>query len=84
MRRYRVRFGRKTVKPFKKADIDNMIMICKKRRDQAIEDKNNEQSYLWDRNHFMLHLGRNLAFRIEDLLQLKLGTNFKNAISNNP
>ena len=78
MRRYRVRFGRKTVKPFKKADIDNMIMICKKRRDQAIEDKNNEQSYLWDRNHFMLHLGRNLAFRIEDLLQLKVGANFKN------
>lgn len=78
MRRYRVRFGRKTVKPFKKADIDNMIMICKKRRDQAIEDKNKEQSYLWDRNYFMLHLGRNLAFRIEDLLQLRVGVNFKN------
>ena len=78
MRRYRIRFGRKTVKPFRKADIDNMIMICKKRRDQAIEDKNKEQAYLWDRNYFLLHLGRNLAFRIEDLLQLKVGTNFKN------
>lgn len=54
-----------------------MIVICKKRRNDAAENENNEQRYLWDRNYMMLHLGRNLAFRIEDLVQLKTD-NFNN------
>ena len=74
-RYFRVKFGRKTVRPFKKPDIDNMIVNCKKR--MAEEEENKEQVYLWDRNYMILHLGRNLAFRIEDLLQLKTD-NFKN------
>ncbi len=75
---FRTNFGRKTVRPFKGPDLDNMVLICKKRRNAAEEDSNKEQCYLWDRNYMMLHLGRNLAFRIEDLVQIKDGTNYKN------
>lgn len=76
-RTFRVKFGRKTVQPFKENDINNMIVICKKRRNQAEEEENEEQRYLWDRNYMILVLGINLAFRIEDILQLKVD-NFKN------
>lgn len=74
---FRNKFGRKTVRPFKKQDLNSMIVICKKNKNVAEEEENKEQVYLWDRNYMILHLGRNLAFRIEDLLQLKTD-NFKN------
>lgn len=74
---FRNKFGRKTVRPFKKQDLNSMIVICKKNKNAAEEEENKEQVYLWDRNYIILHLGRNLAFRIEDLLQLKTD-NFKN------
>lgn len=76
-RYFRNSFGRKTVKPFKRADLNSMIVICKKNKNNAEEKQNKEQIYIWDRNFMILHLGRNLAFRIEDLLQLKTD-NFKN------
>ena len=76
-RTFRIKFGRKTVQPFKEADINNMIIICKKRRNQAEDDGNDQQKYLWDRNYMILVIGMNLAFRIEDILQLKVD-NFKN------
>lgn len=76
-RTFRINFGRKTVKPFKENDIKNMIVICKKVRAQAEEDNNDEQKYLWDRNYMILVLGMNLAFRIEDILQLRVDS-FKN------
>lgn len=74
---FRNKFGRKTVRPFKKQDLNSMIVICKKNKNADEEEENKEQVYLWDRNYMILHLGRNLAFRIEDLLQLKTD-NFKN------
>lgn len=74
---FRNKFGRKTVRPFKKQDLNSMIVICKKNKNAAEEEENKEQVYLWNRNYMILHLGRNLAFRIEDLLQLKTD-NFKN------
>lgn len=74
---FRNKFGRKTVRPFKKQDLNSMIVICKKKIKAAEEAEDKEQKYLWDRNYMILHLGRNLAFRIEDLLQLKTN-NFKN------
>lgn len=77
LRVFRNKFGRKTVRPFKKQDLNSMIVICKKNKNAAEEEENKEQVYLWDRNYMILHLGRNLAFRIEDLLQLKTD-NFKN------
>lgn len=76
-RYFRVRFGRKTVQPFKEKDLNNMIVICKKNYNTYLEKNDKEQAYISDRNYMILHLGRNLAFRIEDLLQLKVG-NFKN------
>lgn len=74
---FRNKFGRKTVRPFKQQDLNSMIVICKKNKNAAEEEENKERVYLWDRNYMILHLGRNLAFRIEDLLQLKTD-NFKN------
>lgn len=74
---FRIKFGRKTVRPFKESDINNMIIICKKRRNKAEEDGDDQQRYLWDRNYMILVIGMNLAFRIEDILQLKVD-NFKN------
>ena len=76
-RRFRVKFGRKTVQPFKERDINNMIVICKKRRNQAKEDNDEQLKYQWDRNYMIIVLGMNLAFRIEDILQLKVD-NFRN------
>lgn len=76
-RTFRINFGRKTVRPFKENDIKNMIVICKKVRAQAEEDNNDEQKHLWDRNYMILVLGMNLAFRIEDILQLRVDS-FKN------
>lgn len=75
---FKTNLGRKTVRPFKKPDIDNMVLVCKKRRNAAEENDNLEQKFLWDRNYLMLHLGQNLAFRIEDLVQIIVGTNYKN------
>lgn len=76
-RYFRVKFGRKTVKPFKTLDLNNMLVNCKKRMADAETKEDQEQYYLWYRNYMILHLGRNLAFRIEDELQLKTD-NFKN------
>ena len=76
-RKYRINFGRKTVKPFQENDINNMIIICKKKRNEAEKNNDIEQKYLWDRNYMILVLGMNLAFRIEDILQLRVD-NFHN------
>ncbi len=76
-RTFRINFGRKTVQPFKENDIKNMIIICKKLRNEAEIAKNEEKRFLWDRNYMILVLGMNLAFRIEDILQLRVDS-FKN------
>lgn len=75
-RRYRLNFGRKTVQPFKDADINNMLVVSKKRRN-SYEQQDEEKRYAWDRNYMILVLGMNLAFRIEDILQLRV-ENFRN------
>lgn len=76
-RTFRIKYGRKTVRPFKENDIRNMIVICKKRRNEADLNSDKERHYLWDRNYMILVIGMNLAFRIEDILQLRVD-NFKN------
>ena len=76
-RKFKINYGRKTVRPFEKNDINNMIVSCKKRINQAEEENNEEQKYFWDRNYMILVIGMNLAFRIEDILQLRVD-NFKN------
>lgn len=74
---FRITYGRKTVRPFKEADLNNMLVICKKVYVKAKEEGDKDTYKIWIRNYMMLHLGRNLAFRIEDLTQLKTD-NFKN------
>jgi integrase len=76
-RYFRVNYGRKTVRPFEKNDINNMIVICKKNIADAELDTSLEKRYLWDRNYMIIVIGMNLAFRIEDILQLRVD-NFKN------
>lgn len=76
-RNFRINFGRKTVRPFEEKDINNMLVICKKARNKAEEDNNEELKKMWDRNYMILVLGINLAFRIKDILQLRVN-NFKN------
>lgn len=70
-------YGRVTVKPFKLSDIENMMLICKKNRNEYESKNKDRQRYMWDRNYMILKLGINLAFRIEDLLQLRV-KNVKN------
>lgn len=45
-RYFRVNYGRKTVRPFEKNDINNMIVICKKNIADAELDNNLEKRYL--------------------------------------
>lgn len=78
-RRFRTTFGKKTVVPFKPEDINNMMVDCKKRRQQAEEAGYLSDAYLWDRNYMMQVVGINTAFRIEDILQLKVD-NFNDGI----
>ncbi len=78
-RRFRTTFGKKTVVPFKEEDINNMMVNCKKSRQQAEEIGSATKIYLWDRNYMILVVGINTAFRIEDILQLKVD-NFQNGI----
>ena len=40
-RYFRVKFGRKTVQPFKEKDLNNMIVICKKKYSKYQENENN-------------------------------------------
>lgn len=76
-RQFKINCGRKTVYPFKEHDINNMIIKCKQKRNYYEEHLDEEKRYLWDRNYMILVLGINLAFRIEDILQLRVN-NFGN------
>ena len=71
-RTYRINYGRKTVKPFTIEDVNNMLVYCLKNKNSAIEHEDDKQTYLWYRNWLIIKLGINTAFRIEDLLQLKV------------
>lgn len=69
MNNYKIKFGRKTVQPFKKEDINNIMIECKKRRNDTLNDN---LRYIWDRNYMICVLGINLAFRITDILNLRV------------
>lgn len=66
---FKVNYGRKTVRPFKVEDVKNMMILIKKKRDNT-EYKDEKRMY--DRDWLMIKLGLNTAFRIQDLLQLKV------------
>lgn len=72
-----VKYGRKSVRPFKKNDVINMMIMLQKKRDT---EENPEQKRIYDRDWLMIKLGLNTAFRISDLLQLKVDENLKKGI----
>lgn len=68
-RYFKVNYGRKTVRPFKVEDVKNMMILIKKKRDNT---DNEDEKRMYDRDWLMIKLGLNTAFRIQDLLQLKV------------
>ena len=68
-RYYKVNYGRKTVRPFKLEDAKNIMIMLQKKRDAADNDRLKK---IYDRDWLMFKLGLNTAFRIEDLLQIKV------------
>ncbi len=68
-RYFKVNYGRKTVRPFKVEDVKNMMILIKKKRDNT---ENEDEKRMYDRDWLMIKLGLNTAFRIQDLLQLRV------------
>ena len=68
-RYFKVNYGRKTVRPFKVEDVKNMMILIKKKRDNT---DNEDERRMYDRDWLMIKLGLNTAFRIQDLLQLRV------------
>ncbi len=66
---FKVNYGRKTVRPFKVDDVKNIMIMLQRKRDNATND---EERRMYDRDWLIFKLGLNTAFRIEDLLQLKV------------
>lgn len=66
---YPVKIGRRTVRPLKLSDANNMMILIQKKRDEC---DNLQQKQIYDRDYMIVKLGINTAFRIEDLLQQKV------------
>lgn len=72
-----VKYGRSSVRPFKKADVINMMIMLQKKRDTELSSS---QKFIYDRDWLMIKLGLNTAFRISDLLKLSVNDNLKKGI----
>lgn len=68
-RNFNVKYGRSTVRPLKKQDARNLMIMLQKLRDKAA-DENLKKIY--DRDWLLVKMGVNTAFRIQDLLELKV------------
>lgn len=66
---FKVNYGRKTVRPFTVDDVKNIMILIQKKRDNSQKDILKK---MYDRDWLIFKLGLNTAFRIEDLLQLKV------------
>ena len=64
---YPIKYGRSTVRPLKKEDANNMLIMLQKKRDNASTE---EYRRIYDRDYMLVKLGLNTAFRINDLLKL--------------
>lgn len=72
-----VKYGRSSVRPFKKEDVINMMIMLQKKRDTELSSS---QKFIYDRDWLMIKLGLNTAFRISDLLKLSVNDNLKKGI----
>jgi integrase len=72
-----VKYGRSSVRPFKKEDVINMMIMLQKKRDNELTPS---QKFIYDRDWLMIKLGLNTAFRISDLLKLSVNDNLKKGI----
>lgn len=66
---YPIKYGRSTVRPLKKEDANNMLIMLQKKRDNASTE---EFRRIYDRDYMLIKLGLNTAFRINDLLKLQV------------
>lgn len=64
-----IKYGRSTVRPFKKEDAQNLMIMLQKKRDK---ENNNQKKKMYDRDYMLIKLGLNTAFRINDLLKLQV------------
>ncbi|CCY79406.1 putative uncharacterized protein [Mycoplasma sp. CAG:877] len=72
-----VKYGRSSVRPFKKEDVINMMIMLQKKRDTELSSS---RKFIYDRDWLMIKLGLNTAFRISDLLKLSVNDNLKKGI----
>ena len=72
-----VKYGRSSVRPFKKEDVINMMIMLQKKRDNELSSS---QKFIYDRDWLMIKLGLNTAFRISDLLKLSVNDNLKKGV----
>ncbi len=72
-----VKYGRSSVRPFKKEDVINMMIMLQKKRDN---ESSASQKFIYDRDWLMVKLGLNTAFRISDLLKLSVNDNLRKGI----
>lgn len=72
-----VKYGRSSVRPFKKEDVINMMIMLQKKRDN---ESSASQKFIYDRDWLMIKLGLNTAFRISDLLKLSVNDNLRKGI----
>lgn len=77
MKYYPIKYGRATVRPFKKEDAKNLMIMLQKKRDNEL---NPFKKKMYDRDYLLVKLGLNTAFRINDLLKLKVNENLLKGI----
>jgi integrase len=72
-----IKYGRSTVRPLKKEDANNMLIMLQKKRDSASTE---EFRRIYDRDYMLIKLGLNTAFRINDLLKLQVNDDLAKGI----
>ena len=68
-RYFPIKYGRSTVRPLKREDASNLLILLQKKRDKATTESLRR---MYDRDYMLIKLGLNTAFRINDLLKLKV------------
>ena len=69
---YPIKYGRSTVRPLKKEDATNLMIMLQKKRDN---ESNEILKKMYDRDYLLVKLGLNTAFRINDLLKIQVNEN---------